>query len=699
MATDSWIRKVAELRNLLGQPINPFDQKTDGDRVQERRDTPVYEYSSSIPVTNAENASEVPRPDPPPAQESPLVTVAAAPTKSTPLSQSPPPSPPNYSPPKLPPPPTRRQSSVRHSEQLKELLPLTEVQRLVRDTVRKHEVNLVGIDGGSPTTRSERIAEMVATAVGQAVVRAVTALGEVQGDELTRLEEENDRLIAIVRGPSTNKAGTELQLGPKAKALEVAGRKGEYPFPRTIVGALRHCTSGDVEPMAEHYVSLATHCKSLRKENAFFRALTEELRVEANRRRDIMEGQIATLKGLLRDNNIPYGSPEKQKNASPAAKSTHRKRGPSPNAHWKPSGNASHVRVEAAVDTHHPSNKTPAADESLDMIFTAKNTAAKTNAPATKLTPSPSASMARLYEGTAPVMRGTPREMAQVRAKEAQQYLVEERRKNAVGTNSGNMLSRLGLHHASKRKERIIAPSVSAMSGVGSTDPYYLDKPEMVDMLLRAEGELIAASKPDATTKTTAEAPPREDSTGPYTEQEAAAIYDNFVATRKKRTYAQQHIVPATKLKPTSPKKEKSPVRRRQSIISKEKRFDMLKKSRQDYGTRSREWAVQSAQEKKAQEHLDRLFSAGLPMDMPQSEEEIYQFDLKSKAVEKQLREQPVDHRRNNSYVELKNAIIKREAMRELKHKQLKGSVQQAPPSWLIKNADEEMRQAQARAK
>eukprot|EP00505_MAST-04D_sp_SCG-Rhode-Island_P006836 Stramenopile-MAST_4_protein_6836 len=86
-------------------------------------------------------------------------------------------------------------------------------------------------------------------------------------------------------------------------------------------------------------------------------------------------------------------------------------------------------------------------------------------------------------------------------------------------------------------------------------------------------------------------------------------------------------------------------------------------------------------------------------MDMPQSEEEIYQFDLKSKAVEKQLREQPVDHRRNNSYLELKNAIIKREAMRELKHKQLKGSVQQAPPSWLIKNADEEMKLAQARAK
>jgi hypothetical protein len=677
---------------------------------------------------------------------------APAPAPASTAAPPPPPPPPLAPPPTLGPPTRRRSSVARSKEQLNELLPLSEVQRLVRDTLRKtSDSQAAATSPTSPTTRSERIAEMVATAVGQAVVKAVTALGEHQGDEVTRLEEENDRLIAVVRGGTQNVA---MKLGPKGRALEAQGRKGAYPYPRTIVGALRHCAKGDSEPFVEHYTSLATHCKSLRKENTFLRTLTEDLRVEANRRRGVLEGQIATLKEVLSQHGIAYSSPQK----SVAAPSSSSAAAPPPPASTAP---APHYMVPTDSSSQHqshpgtPPKDTTALNALLDTALDSGRNGRKGSPPRSFSSPkgrSPAsqAVTAKSFEHVRRMDAATLRSMAKERAKQVQNFLVEERRQKAIGGTAlgGNrklmakaftpaeastlLQARLGLAggaHASKRggNGSEAADLSTSLIPMTVSDPYFRDKPEMVDILLRApaieEPEAAEAGGERATphymsgTKThtgkrvpttpgrkknavVGQAVPTTRSHGRRSPKPAGAdeekedAYDRFVRERRQRPYAQQHLVPAGERRQhkrdkaaNSPKKKT--VSRRQTAISESKKIELLKKSRKEYGVRSRDWAKNKEEEKRMRAYLEGLFSANREVELP-SKEDLDMYHSKLEEVENRLSDGVESHRRNRSFLQLKSNVLVPERSQGAPRNIPKESV---APSWIVERADEEPQQ------
>ena len=190
MSTDSWIRKVAELRQLLEtKDVNSSDITITDDAEIAATNMLYIQKQQQQQHSNAPSQQEETKGN----------------NNNNTLLPSGLPPPPPTPPPSLP--PTSRRTSIvdtvyNYDDTLKE------VQRLVKNTLKTTQQQQQERDnndnGKALQNRSERIAEMVATAVGQAVVKTVNNFSENQSEEIKRLEAENDRLIAVIRTSSSN---------------------------------------------------------------------------------------------------------------------------------------------------------------------------------------------------------------------------------------------------------------------------------------------------------------------------------------------------------------------------------------------------------------------------------------------------------------------------------------------------------------
>lgn len=419
MSNDSWIRKVAELRQLLGSRDAGDDRPyvASGPRDAELDSVGSKTYGGGI-ESGAAVASSDGLPPPPP---------------------TPPPS--------LP--PTSRRASVAGTYNYNKTL--DEVQRLVKDTLRTTQGQRRTKQpqmGDQLQNRSERIAEMVATAVGQAVVKTVNTFSENQSEEIRRLEAENDRLIAVIRssseknqplGQASSNVGLDGMdkhlVGPNGIALLEESRSNIYPLQRTFAGAIQHSLSGDVEPLCTLMYNIVKETRKLKKENDFLRKLTHQLSEESEKRFGIYSEQIKFLKQVLKDNGIMYASPSKKK-------AHKRGDGEGSTAERRPNGESqrSPRPVRAApppknndllATSPKAANVSSLLEEALD--FAANESENSGNSPRKKKSAPPSPSKGRKHH-TASVNPGniSPRNMAKHRAKQAQEYMLDQKRKKAL---------------------------------------------------------------------------------------------------------------------------------------------------------------------------------------------------------------------------------------------------------------------------
>ena len=311
MSTDSWIRKVAELRQLLEtKDVNSSDI-TITDDVEIAATNMLYIQKQQQQHSNAPSQQEE--------------TKGNNNNNNTLLPSGLPPPPPTP-PPSLP--PTSRRTSIvdtvyNYDDTLKE------VQRLVKNTLKTTQQQQQERDnnndnsGKSLQNRSERIAEMVATAVGQAVVKTVNNFSENQSEEIKRLEAENDRLIAVIRTSSSNKNNNksnpnnkinpQMLLGPSGLTLLSESRDNIYPLQRTFAGAIQRSLNNDVEPLCMYVLNIIQETRKLKNENVFLRKLTNQLSSESDKRFQIYNDQILFLKNVLKENGVIYASPTKKK--------------------------------------------------------------------------------------------------------------------------------------------------------------------------------------------------------------------------------------------------------------------------------------------------------------------------------------------------------------------------------------------------
>ena len=639
------------------------------------------------------------------------------------------PPPPPTPPPSLP--PTSRRTSVAGTYNYNKTL--SEVQRLVKDTLRTTQ-GTHGTKkpqrGDQLQNRSERIAEMVATAVGQAVVKTVNTFSENQSEEIRRLEAENDRLIAVIRSssekskpPSQVSANVGFDdtanhlVGPNGIALLTESRSNVYPLQRTFAGAIQHSLSGDVEPLCTLMYNIVKETRKLKKENDFLRKLTHQLSEESEKRFGIYSEQIKFLKQILKDNGIMYASPSKQK-AKKRADEEYKTTGervsngeshssPRPVRAAPPPKN--NMGLEVSPKTADVSSL---LEEALD--FAANESQNNGNALMNKGNTPSSPSKGRKHH-TASVNPGniSPRNMAKHRAKQAQQYMLGQKRKKALLKHKSSknlvlenrssyvdatprLLGRLGLttgiaqtsrtnagksddglradaeskalghpeqrqylrktksdHMINSATAKLLLNKDCVPSSTMLNDPYFRDKPEMVDILLdnnirnrttlpmwnstldqTQEDEKILNSylksqgarapvpppppppsdpQPDDSPQKRSPKKTIVELTTSFVDDNELDPYDRYLLKKKQRqdsamgadssaksgtklSYAQKHRVVGN-----SPFKQKpaNTAIRRNTTISPQKKIQLLKKSRTMYSEHSIQFAKQKVEEQK----------------------------------------------------------------------------------------------------